>query len=267
MVAKKVFLDPRGVDCVFCYTDTQIPLDSIITINDTPAYVSKVFTSADGWNPGPGNSNQGVIGFNYSNTAFSYGDTFVINSTAGNTTVSNYNPVSYLFYSDGSSLDGWTFTNPTVTNSSGNPTPCFDFKFTAGYMNRNFGQAFTSKTIQFDAYFINGRINCYYGCNSSGSGPYVTISQDGTSSGFGAFTTSWSNFGFAIDDLGGPFANNWFTFKIVTNSGALNTSQLYINNVLKATTNQYIAVESNTYWGFLGSNVFIDNIYIYEGVV
>jgi hypothetical protein len=267
MAVNKVFLDPRGLNCVFCYTDTPISLDSYITINGTNAYVSKVFTSAEGWNPGPGNSNQGVIGFNYSNTAFAYGDTFVINSTAGNTTVSNYAPASYLFYSDGSSLDGWTYTNPTVYTFNGNPVPSFNFFFTAGYMYRNFGQAFTSKTIQFDAYFTGGRINCYYGCDSSGAGPYVSIAQDGTNSGFGAFNTSWSNFGFAPDDLGGPFINNWFTFKIVTNSGALNSSQLYVNNVLKAATNQYIAVGSDTYWGFLGSNVLIDNIYIYDGAV
>ena len=65
MVVNKVFNDPRGVNCVFCYTDVAIPLDSTITINSDTVKISKVFTSAEGWNPGPGNSNQGVIGFNY----------------------------------------------------------------------------------------------------------------------------------------------------------------------------------------------------------
>ena len=266
MAATLVIKDPR-FNFVFCYTDTFIPSTSYVTIGGVRALTNTVYNSANGWNPGAGNSSQGVIGFNYSNTGFAYGDTFVLNTSAGNTTVSNYAPASYLFYSNGSSLDGWTNTSTLVNSNAGNPAPCFDFIFTGGYMNRNFGQAFTSKTIQFDAYFINGRINCYYGCDSSGAGPYVSIAQDGTYSGFGAFNSSWSNFGFAPDDLGGPFANNWFTIKIVTNSGALNTSQLYINNVLKATTNQNIAVESNTYWGFLGSNMFLDNIYIYEGSV
>lgn len=105
MVANKVFLDPRGVDCVFCYTDTQIPLDSIITINDTPAYVSKVFTSADGWNPGIGNSNQGVIGFNYTGTGYTYGDTFVIVNSTGSVPISGYAPGASYGYLNFSATD------------------------------------------------------------------------------------------------------------------------------------------------------------------
>ena len=65
MVANKVFLDPRGVDCVFCYTDTEIPLDTVVTINDVTVKVSKVFTSANGWNPGIGNANlEAVVSIN-----------------------------------------------------------------------------------------------------------------------------------------------------------------------------------------------------------
>lgn len=93
MVANKVFEDPRGVSTVFCYTDTAMPADAYVTIGGIAARISKVYTSANGWNPGPGNSNQGVIGFNYLGNAFTYGDTFVINSASqGNTTVSNYGP-------------------------------------------------------------------------------------------------------------------------------------------------------------------------------
>lgn len=92
MVANKVFLDPRGVNCVFCYTDTAVPLDSVITINDVTVNISKVFTSAEGWNPGIGNSNQGVIGFNYTGTGYTYGDTFVIVNSTGSVPISGYAP-------------------------------------------------------------------------------------------------------------------------------------------------------------------------------
>lgn len=95
MVVNKVFEDPRGVNCVYCYTDTAIPLDSIITFDGVSARISKVFTAEEGWNPGPGNSNQGVIGFNYTGQNYTYGDTFNVTNGSFTLPVSSYAPVSY----------------------------------------------------------------------------------------------------------------------------------------------------------------------------
>lgn len=268
MVVNKVFEDPRGVDCVYCYTDTAIPLDSIITFDGVSARISKVFTAEEGWNPGPGNSNQGVIGFNYTGQNYTYGDTFVINTSAGNTTVSNYAPISYLYYSDGSSLDGWTFSNTSVYEFMGNPVPSLFWPFGGGVMYRDFGQSFINKTIQFDVNFSGSaqKLTMYFGCNSSGAGPTVVLRLNGTQSGFGYFTSSWSSGTDAITNITNDL-NNWATIKIVTNSGALNTAQLYVNNVLTAVTNEYIAIGSDTWWGFRSGAVNIDNLYIFEGSV
>ncbi len=90
MAANLVFKDPR-YNYVFCYTDTFIPYNSFVTIGGVTAFTNKVYGLVDGWNPPALSPNQGVIGFNYSNTAFIFGDTFTINTTAGNTIVSGYN--------------------------------------------------------------------------------------------------------------------------------------------------------------------------------
>lgn len=90
MAANLVFKDPR-YNYVFCYTDTFIPYNSYVTISGVTAFTNKVYGLVDGWNPPALSPNQGVIGFNYSNTAFIFGDTFTINTTAGNTIVSGYN--------------------------------------------------------------------------------------------------------------------------------------------------------------------------------
>ena len=41
MIANKVFLDPRDVNCVFCYTDVAVPLDTVVTINDVTVRSAK----------------------------------------------------------------------------------------------------------------------------------------------------------------------------------------------------------------------------------
>lgn len=76
---------------VFCYTDTALPLDSYVTIGGFTTRMSKVYTSADGWNPSIGQPTQGVIGFNYDNiSTFIYGQPFYINNSTGSYPVSGY---------------------------------------------------------------------------------------------------------------------------------------------------------------------------------
>ena len=103
MVANKIFEDPRNVNFVFCYTDTELPADSIVTINGTPAYISSIYTAQDGWQPGVTSSNQGVIGFNYLGSGFTYGDTFNITNSSYTFSVSGYAPgpsYGYLNFSN-----------------------------------------------------------------------------------------------------------------------------------------------------------------------
>lgn len=90
MNVTKVFLDPRGINFMFVYTDEFIPYDSYITIDNIPANDSYVYRSIDGWNPSISSINQGVIGFDYTGSSFYYGDTFVLVTSSGNLTVSNY---------------------------------------------------------------------------------------------------------------------------------------------------------------------------------
>lgn len=91
MAATVVFKDTR-FNFVFCYSDTFLPFNSYVTINGTTALTNTVYTSSMGWNPSVSDASKAVIGFNYSNTAFVFGDTFVIVTSAGNTTVSGYVP-------------------------------------------------------------------------------------------------------------------------------------------------------------------------------
>ena len=151
MVVNKVFEDPRGVECVFCYTDTTIPLDSIVTIDGAPARISKVFTPAEGWNPGPSSSNQGVIGFNYTGQNYTYGDTFNITNSSFTLPVSGYSIPSYGslvfslnggFFNSGSFLtssenyfnvgEGEDFTVEFLFNWTQISSPTFFFSFFSG---------------------------------------------------------------------------------------------------------------------------------------
>lgn len=83
--------DDSRFNYVFCYTDTTIPLDSYVTIGGVTTRMSKVYTSADGWNPSIGQPTQGVIGFNYDNiNTFIFGQTFYINNSSGSFPISGY---------------------------------------------------------------------------------------------------------------------------------------------------------------------------------
>jgi len=123
MVVNKVFDDPRGVNCVFCYTDTAIPLDSIITFDGEQARISKVFTSEEGWNPGPESSNQGVIGFSYTGQNYTFGDTFIIFNSSFSLPVSGYVE------------DVYGYLNFTSYLSSGDPYPGSNIYAEQNYLN------------------------------------------------------------------------------------------------------------------------------------
>ena len=89
MPATLVIKDTR-FNFVFCYMDAFIPYTSYVTLSSTTALTNTVYNAANGWTPGALNASQGVIGFNFSNTAYTFGDTFVLVTSAGNTAISGY---------------------------------------------------------------------------------------------------------------------------------------------------------------------------------
>ena len=91
MPATLVIKDPR-FNFVFCYMDAFIPYTSYVTLSSTIAFTNTVYNAANGWDPGVSDASRGVIGFNFSNTAYTFGDAFVLVTSAGNTTISGYVP-------------------------------------------------------------------------------------------------------------------------------------------------------------------------------
>lgn len=89
MVANVIIQDPR-YNFVYCYTDTSMPSDSVIKVNNVNTPTSTVYTLANGWNPGVGSQNQGVIGFSYNTNGFVYGASFQISNSTGVVNVSSY---------------------------------------------------------------------------------------------------------------------------------------------------------------------------------
>ena len=89
MVANVIILDPRYY-FAYCYTDTAMPVDSVIKINGANASTSTVYSSQDGWNPGVSSPNKGVIGFSYTPATFIFGSNFQISNSTGVINVSSY---------------------------------------------------------------------------------------------------------------------------------------------------------------------------------
>lgn len=184
MIANKVFLDPRNVNFVFLYTNEFISYDSYITIDAVPANDSYVYKPIDGWNPSPASPNQGVIGFEYSNSNFNYGDTFVLVTSSGNLTVSNYlsavDPIagqltdslnSYI----NASVNSWVqITKTEWDNIAANVSTIFKSGASDGQIDQatqqtlslDIGSRFSSTTVNTGNYFVGVAIGAYFSGNN-----------------------------------------------------------------------------------------------------
>lgn len=121
MVENFIVQDTR-YNYVFCYTDTTMPADSVVKINNVNAPTSRVYTSGNGWNPGVGNSSLGVIGFSYNTNSFVFGGNFQISNSTGVINVSSYaGVVSGLVLSlDAGLASSYPGSGSTWTDVSGN---------------------------------------------------------------------------------------------------------------------------------------------------
>ena len=121
MVENFIVQDPR-YNYVFCYTDTTMPADSVVKINNVNAPTSRVYTSGNGWNPGVGNSSLGVIGFSYNTNSFVFGGNFQISNSTGVINVSSYAGVvsGLVLYLNAGFSPSYPGSGSTWTDVSGN---------------------------------------------------------------------------------------------------------------------------------------------------
>ena len=242
MVANFTFQDPR-YNFVFCYTDTTIPLDSYVTINDTPARTSIVYTAQDGWDPGVTSSNQGVIGFNFDGSGFTFGDTF--NITNGSYTL----PVS------GYSSAGYGYLNFTADRNYSGIYPGANIYAEQNYLNVGTGDftiEFVVKLNTLEPY------QTFVSFEGAGGFPASAIFSIVYQEGLKVYNT---NFG-AIN-LGGSFqTDTWYHIAIVRSfsniyfylDGELQNSQYWSYDYSNITTTRFGVIDVYGYAGL--NNIF-----------
>jgi len=132
----------------------------------------------------------------------------------------------FIYYSDGSSLTGWTNSGAAVITSNGNPQPSLEA--TGGnYAYRNIALA-PNEIIEYDNYVIPGSVdlcNLYFLTDSSGSGQMFRLeARSGNSPGF-ASTSSWTSWN-APSGYTAISSGVWHNVKLVLTS---NTAYGYID--------------------------------------
>ena len=144
MPATLVIKDPR-FNFVFCYMDAFIPYTSYVTLSSTIAFTNTVYNAANGWDPGVSDASRGVIGFNFSNTAYTFGDAFVLVTSAGNTTISGYVPD--VTPTPTPTVTPTNTITPTVTpTNTVTPTPTPSPAAAAGTQKAIFGYGYNNLT-------------------------------------------------------------------------------------------------------------------------
>jgi hypothetical protein len=177
-----------------------------------------------------------------------------------------------LFYSDGSSLTGWTIGAAAITIDSTVGNPINSFKSTGSsqyaYINPASITSFVGKTIQVDmrATGATPLIDFFFGCSAAGAGQMFRLEcRAATASGF-ATTTNWTTW--AAPASGATYTvNTWSTVKIQINSTAAGGMTYFINGTSVATGT---FVDNGGYIGMQGdggSGGNWDNIYVYNGIV
>lgn len=117
-IANDVFQYP-AYNWVYCFTDEYLPTTSSIKINGINAKQYVAYTAANGWSPVGGAASQGVIGFTYTPNTFILGDTFVVSTSSGDSTISGYGPVTssgMILYYDASLNYSYSGTGTTWYN-------------------------------------------------------------------------------------------------------------------------------------------------------
>jgi hypothetical protein len=181
-----------------------------------------------------------------------------------------FDEVNRLFYSDGSSLTGWTNAGITIDSVIGNPIN--SFKSTGAnqyaYINPANITSFVGKTIQVDMRATGAvpLVDFFFGCNIFGAGQQARLEcRIGNGTGF-ASTSAWTSWN-APPGSTSLIVDTWYTFKIQINSTNINGMSLYINGNLFGTGT---FVDNGGYIGLQGdggSGGNWDNINIFDRIV
>ena len=191
-----------------------------------------------------------IVAVNYSGSSLA---SSTINATTG---------ASSLFYSDGSSLTGWTLgaNACTVSSTIGNPIPSIAASGNnASYAFYNLGYSFLNTTITYDVN-VGSLCNFNFACNSSGAGQMFRSEGRNAGSGFASTPswTSWSGPPGGVQFVPGT----WYSTKIIISSSGV--ASWYQNNVLQPQT--YTISNNGTYFGLQGDGggaiSYFDNILI-----
>lgn len=217
MVVNEVILDPRSLNFVYCFTDDALPLDSIITVNSLTAIPSKVYTSNEGFDPGVSSATKGLIGFNYLNTGYTFGDTFVIVNSSFSLPVSGYSSAGYGYLN---------FTSDRANSGSYYPGSNI-------YANQNYLNVGTNDfTIEFIAYLTTtDTFQTFVSFEGVGSFPgFAKLSIVYQSGCINVYRPGFNN-----ANMGGCSleANTWYHIAVVRSSGVLS---LYVDGVLQVST-------------------------------
>jgi len=263
MVANLVLQDYR-FNFVYCFTDTPLPADSVVTINGVAAKTSAVYTSNNGWVPSVSSLSQGLIGFSFKNNGYVFGEPFVISNSTGTTNVSSYagatsNLQLYLDSTQQTSYPGNGTTWSDISKSG--PRSCT-------LINGPTFSTASNGTIVFDG------VDDYVACGSLGSFPTegtisfwmnstavenyrnpfstaylagnacIRFEQYTTASPYGGFNVVIGNdagtyTGYSYSPSAVISPNTWYNFVIAWNTG---TSALsgYMNGINKFVTNSHV---------------------------
>lgn len=189
----------------------------------------------------------------------------IINSISNKKTIPSS---TYLYYTNGSSLTGFTVVSATVSSTVGNPASSYQVTGSGpqyAYINPGSITSLSNKTIKFDVYIE--KLCNFFLCNSSGSGYFLRLDARGGSS-YSGFSTSSSFTTWSAPTSGYQFtANTWYTIKIqITSAGS---ASYYINGNLQqsgytmSSLSNYIGIHGDAG----GGNSYFDNIYVYSGLV
>lgn len=174
-----------------------------------------------------------------------------------------------LFYSDGSSLSGWTVSGVTVDASAGNGNPAPGFR---AWPNGNYAYiqpapalSFTNgRKIRFDARLANTNalVNLFFANNASGVGFMLRLDSR-TSNACGiATTSSWTTWAAPSGTVFTTTDANWHTYEIQFKAGntvdVLKDGVVVISGRSLVPNGNYIGMQGDAG----GSGGYIDNIYI-----
>jgi len=157
---------------------------------------------------------------------------------------------TFEFFSDGSSLAGWSNAGANVDNTRGQPAPSLR-ALGEDYAYRDIGLT-TNRILEFEGYVISGAYdlcNFYFLTNASGLGQMFRLECRTGASDYPGFasTTSWTEWTAPADNYPQVLNNTWHNVRIIIKA---TSADGYINDVSYGSYNfnnngGYIAVHGD----------------------